>query len=199
MYDFLNALAAYMFIIFVFYLIAYFIFSAAIYKVLVIMRYLNPWFAWIPWLRLYALGDICSQTTDRVYTVADIEVPNWVMRFGWILCSVVVFIPYLGALCSIVLNVIYYGTICDFLYKRIEGVKNTGLAVISGYFKIILVVKVFMWDKNNIKFVSASTDVYPSRQGVNDNCCGGGFTGGNYNSQQFNNSYKSADSWDFNK
>lgn len=153
----------------VFMTIFWIVFAYAEFKLLRAINYPAPWFAFIPFVNKYALGDICTQTTGGLQSViSGVVLPNFVLQFGWVITSILPFVPYVGGILGIVWAVFYFGTICDFIYKRVEGQDNKVLACLSGYFRIILFVKILLWNlpARGCQFRSMSTDVYPLRQRI---------------------------------
>lgn len=166
----------------------YLLSAYAEFQLLKAFNYKYPWMAWVPLAQNYAYGDLCTQTTGSYMSIVNVAFPNILLQFGWVLSVILPYVPVVGSLLNIAWSVVYFGTICDFIYKRVEGQDNKILAGISGWFSIVLVIKIYTWGivKNNyrLNFRSANTDVYPSRQPVNNTMnqsWGGQPTGGQWN------------------
>jgi predicted PurR-regulated permease PerM len=155
----LGAIMAFMGV-FIFILLAVavvmYIFSAlALYKMASNRNINNPWFAWIPFLNLYLMGEIIDQ---RVY-LGELEIPyaQLVLPLGslavGLISSLLGAIPYIGAIIAFILPIAWAIYVFAAVY-RLYKLYKPGSAVLYLILSIIFSIlqPIFMFTMRNNEY-----------------------------------------------
>lgn len=106
------------------------------------MGYPNPWMAWIPILRYFALADCLPMGPDD--TIYGLHIPKDVFKFWYLIAYGIGFIPYVGSFIMLFLGIMCRGWCYYRIYAQLE-MNDSGetelLGVVTGLFSPIAVVK----------------------------------------------------------
>lgn len=119
-------------------IVLYILFSIALSRGLAACGYGEPWMAWIPVARKYALADCAVHGMDRVY-LWDVPFPGWLFRFHWAICGILMFIPYGGWVLAVGLRIFAEGPCYAAMYAAVEGTAP-GEKLLVGYLSAVIPV-----------------------------------------------------------
>lgn len=149
----LSLIASFAALFLVVFVVSYLLQAFSIYYILKNMSYQNPFFAFIPFLNIYALSSIVPYyTDDKVYVTAEIGIKKELFRFWWLIAILLAMIPAVGWILSLIVRILCYTRIIQYVYavfdKRREE-EEIVLAVISSIFPIIFFIKclIYMFSK----------------------------------------------------
>ena len=147
---------------FLFMMAAYVVSSAAIVRALGLFGYENPVFGWIPGLRYYALGTVCTQRAGSLPgVVSAAQIPNACLQWGWAAVMAAYFIPGIGKLPGMVLSALYYGTVYRFIYSRLFGDDSVVIAAVSSVIRTVFYIRVLACCREGNRVCSLPGDFYP--------------------------------------
>lgn len=147
---------------FVFMIAAYTVSSAAIVRTLRLFGYEKPMAGWIPGLRQYALGTVCTQRQGSLLSVAGtVAIPNACLQWGWAAVMAAYWIPGIGSLLGMALSVLYYGTVYCFIYSRLFGDESALPAVVSSVVRAVFYIRVLACSREGNVARSQPEDLYP--------------------------------------
>lgn len=147
---------------FIFMMAAYVVSSAAVVRALKLFGYENPMFGWIPGLRYYALGTVCTQRAGSLPSVVGAaQIPNACLQWGWAAVMAAYFIPGIGNLLGMVLSVLYYGTVYRFIYSRLFGDDSALTAAVSSIVRAVFYIRVLACSREGNRVCSLPGDFYP--------------------------------------
>ena len=147
---------------FVFMAAAYAVSSAVIVRALRLFGYENPMAGWIPGLRHYALGTVCTQRSGSLpCVVSTVDIPNVYLQWGWAAVMAAYFIPGIGNLLGMVLSVLYYGTVYRFIYSRLFGDDSVVIAAVSSVIRAVFYIRVLACCREGNRVRSLPGDFYP--------------------------------------
>lgn len=147
---------------FLFMMAAYIVSSAAVVRVLEVFGYEKPMAGWIPGMRYYALGTVCTQRTGSLPgVVSTVEIPNVYLQWGWAAVMAAYFIPGIGNLSGMVLSVLYYGTVYRFIYSRLFGDDSTLAPAVSSVVRAVFYIRILVCCRKGNRVSSLPGDFYP--------------------------------------
>ena len=147
---------------FIFMMAAYAVSSAAVVRTLELFGYEKPMAGWIPGIRYYALGTVCTQRTGSLPgVVSAVEIPNACLQWGWAAVMAAYFIPGIGNLLGMVLSVLYYGTVYRFIYSRLFGDDSVVIAAVSSVIRAVFYIRVLACCREGNRVRSLPGDFYP--------------------------------------
>lgn len=147
---------------FIFMMAAYAVSSAAIVRALGLFGYEKPVAGWIPGLRYYALGTVCTQRQGSLQGVVSTAcIPNACLQWGWAAVMAAYFIPGIGNLLGLALSVLYYGTVYRFIYSRLFGDDSAVAAVVSSVVRIVFYIRILACPCGENGVRSLPGDIYP--------------------------------------
>lgn len=117
-------------------IVVYVLHSISLYRGLSACGYVDPWMAWAPVLRQYALADCAVHGMDVVY-VGRTPFPGWLFRFYWAICWALMLIPYGGWILSIALHVFAEGPCWAAMYGVVDG-RDSKDEMLVGYLSAIV-------------------------------------------------------------
>lgn len=123
--------------------VMYVITSLAYKKVFDMYEYQNWVFAWIPFLRTYALADVCVKDEPEV-VLLGMHINSQLFKFWWVIQLVVAFIPYIGGIASFVLQIICLGHCYTTVYADMDDKtysESQGLGYLSSVISLIFIIK----------------------------------------------------------
>lgn len=124
--------------------VIYILHSISHYKMFKIVGYKDPWLAWIPYIKYYALVDCMNIVDEKVELLPRIMVPLSVLKFWWVSYFFVSWIPHIGIYILWILNWICLGYCYKILYSRLYNKPVSEvkwLAYFSGLISLIPIVK----------------------------------------------------------
>lgn len=147
---------------FVFMIAAYTVSSAAIVRTLRLFGYEKPMAGWIPGIRYYALGTVCTQRQGSLLSVVStVAIPNACLQWGWAAVMAAYFIPGIGNLLGMVLSVFYYGTVYRFIYSRLFGDDSVVAAAVSFVVRAVFYIRILACFREKNKVRRLLGDLYP--------------------------------------
>lgn len=146
----------------VFMMAAYVVSSAAVVRVLRLFGYEKPMAGWIPGLRYYALGTVCTQRRGSLASVVSaVDVPNVFLQWGWAAVMAAYFIPCVGNLFGVALSLLYYGTVYRFIYSRLFGDDSALPVAVSSVIRAVFYIRVLACAHEGNMARSLPEDLYP--------------------------------------
>ena len=146
----------------VFVIAAYVVSSVAIVRTLGLFGYEKPMAGWIPGLRHYALGTVCTQRRGSLQSVVSaVRIPNDYLQWGWAAVMAAYFIPGIGSLLGMALSALYYGTVYRFIYSRLFGDESALPAVVSSVVRAVFYIRVLACSREGNVVRSQHGDIYP--------------------------------------
>lgn len=147
---------------FVFMMAAYVVSSAAVVRTLGLFGYEKPMAGWIPGIRYYALGTVCTQRQGSLPSVVStVDIPNVYLQWGWAAVMAAYFIPGIGSLLGMALSVLYYGTVYRFIYSRLFGDDSALIAAVSSVVRAVFYIRVLACCHEGNRVCSLPGDFYP--------------------------------------
>lgn len=147
---------------FVFMMAAYAASSAAVVRTLGLFGYEKPMAGWIPGLRYYALGTVCTQQRGFLPgIVSTVRIPNVYLQWGWAAVAAAYFIPGIGSLLGMALSVLYYGTVYRFIYSRLFGDDSAVAAAVSSVVRAVFYIRILACSREENGVRSQPGDLYP--------------------------------------
>ena len=125
----------------------YVISALAFSKALKTVGYKYPWFAWIPFLNLYALTDAALDTDDDAKRILfnKVNITKQIAKF-WIVAYIIIGrIPTVGSYIAMALMVLVMGPVYALLYAKIEEKTYEDTQVLGYVSAFIPIVPVFKW------------------------------------------------------
>lgn len=147
---------------FVFLMAAYVVSSAAVVRTLGLFGYEKPMVGWVPGLRHYALGTVCTQRRGSLQSVVSAaRIPNAYLQWEWAAVMAAYFIPGIGSLLGMALSALYYGTVYRFIYSRLFGDESALPAVVSSVVRAVFYIRILMCSREGNVVRSQHGDLYP--------------------------------------
>ena len=170
-------------------LIALYVWESLIeYRILQMLNYDKPWFAWIPYARGYALVDIIPTPNGSDEIVYDgrgsFRINKKLMQFMWAIALCVSFIPNVGGWLSGLCTLFYMIPVYIFIFSTFEKkdpADSLAMGIISAIIGIVgLIMMTIDMRKardNNIDLFNNNPYVYS----INSAPGNGGYAQGGYN------------------
>jgi hypothetical protein len=129
----LGGLASFLF--FIIGIVLYVLFAMGLYGLAKTERTDNEWFAFIPILQLYIIGEILKEVKISTYTIPQLELVLPIAPIAFFIAgSILGVIPILGGLLGLILNIAYavFSIIVMYtFFKRYKGNQATLMTVLS--------------------------------------------------------------------
>lgn len=113
------------------------------------MNYKYYWFAFIPFLNVYAMADVVPVSNDgKVYITRTIGVSKDLFRLWWLLSLGLGFIPFIGSIASLVVSVICLYRIYTFLFAIYDYKSESDevlMAILSIFIPFVYQIKGSMY------------------------------------------------------
>lgn len=136
--------------------------SAAIMRTLMLFGYEKPLHGWIPGMRHYALGTICTQKAGSLQDLSGTaKIPNAGLQWGWAAVMAAYFVPGIGTLLGLALSVFYYGTVYRFIYSRLFGDDSIAAAAASSVIRAVFYIRILACSGRDAAVRSLPGDLYP--------------------------------------
>ena len=118
-------------------------------KVLEIMNSSNPTLAWIPYIRYYALAEVCKDENGNINLLGK-DLSYYFFGFYWVACLILTRIPGIGSILSLIIQILFLGTLFKIVYARIEQkdeIETQTIGFVSGFITLIALIKFTCYKK----------------------------------------------------
>lgn len=130
-----------MFVFFIIFTLALYVVAAlAEMKALKILGYTNTWFAWIPFLNIYALVEVTGEESADIF---GIRISTSVMKFYSLIAFGCTFVPVVGGIASFLINLLCGWWTYKYVYALLDGKTPDDESVIALLSALIGIIQIF--------------------------------------------------------
>ena len=123
------------------FLIALYVVTAlATMKALRILGYANAWFAWIPFLNIYALVDATGEDNADIF---GLSISTSILRFYSLIAFGCSFVPFVGGIVSCIINLLCGWWMYKNVYALLDGKSPDDESVIALLSALIGIIPIF--------------------------------------------------------